>query len=161
QLSHLIMEGEQDTTRFTELFGTAPVWLLQFTGMAMDARLLKFRLPDLTKTLKWGSAGYEDARRWPLLPLGVMTAGNPIPDSSERLLWITLFCMRPEGDSIRDLEEYLSRDFEEYLSPEERSYRKKDSILDAMFFALELDGSQKKNGLAMRSGACASSLSGS
>ena len=76
-----IIKGDgEESARFAEIFGTAPVWLLQFTGMALDARLLKFDLPDIGDTLGWGSAGYEDARRWPLVPVGTIMAGDPIPD---------------------------------------------------------------------------------
>src|SRR5256885_9741602 len=70
QLFPIIVGGRNQSARFTEIFRTSPVWLLQFTGMALDARLLKFDLPDVSDTLRWGSAGYEDARRWPLLPVG-------------------------------------------------------------------------------------------
>jgi hypothetical protein len=59
RLFPIINRGEKESARFTEIFRTAPVWLLQFTGMAMDARFLKFHLPDLSKSLRWGSAGFE------------------------------------------------------------------------------------------------------
>ena len=75
----IIGDGEE-STRFTEIFRTAPAWLLHFTAMAMDARLLKFDLPsNISDTFKWGSAGYEDAR-WPLLPVGTM---RPDPRRTE------------------------------------------------------------------------------
>src|SRR5271165_4581498 len=79
-------------TRFSDIFRTAPVWLLQFTGMACDARLLQFQLPDLSQTLSWGSVGYVAARRWPLLPSGLLEAGDPIPPNDPRWIWIALFC---------------------------------------------------------------------
>ena len=75
----IVGDEAEAAERFTEIFCKAPIWLLQFTALAMDARILKFRLPSLTANLKWGSDGFEDARRWPLLPLGMMTAGDPIP----------------------------------------------------------------------------------
>ena len=71
QLRPKIMGSEKESTRFTELFEAAPVWLLQFTGMIWDASLLKFQLPEVSQRLSWGSAGYEEARRWPLLPSGL------------------------------------------------------------------------------------------
>jgi hypothetical protein len=74
RLLPIIIGAEESSTRFTEIFRTAPVWLLQFTGTSMDARMLKFHLPDISQRISWGSAGFKDARRWPLLPLGVMTA---------------------------------------------------------------------------------------
>jgi hypothetical protein len=88
-----IIEDGEESTRFTEIFMTAPAWLLRFTAVAMDARLLKFDLPsNISDTFKWGSAGYEDARRWPLLPVGTITAGDPIPASDPRRVWIILAC---------------------------------------------------------------------
>src|SRR4029450_4368530 len=62
QLFPIIKKDERVSARFTKIFRTAPVWLLQLTGMALDARLLKFDLPDISDTLRWGSAGLEDAR---------------------------------------------------------------------------------------------------
>ena len=89
-----IIKGDgNELARFTEIFRTAPVWLLQFTGMALDARLLRFDLPDIRDTLGWGSTGYDDARRWPLLPAGTIMAGDPIPDLDARRLWIILVCI--------------------------------------------------------------------
>jgi hypothetical protein len=66
--------------RFTEIFRAAPSWLLKFTSMSLDARVLGFELPDLTAAPQWGSAGLQDARRWPLLPLGTIAAGDPVPE---------------------------------------------------------------------------------
>jgi hypothetical protein len=135
RLSPIIMQGELASARFTKIFKTAPIWLLQFTAVAMDARLLKFDLPDISSTLKWGSAGFEDARRWPLLPLGTMTAGDPIPDLDERRLWIILAYMMTSGD--------LSQ-FEYDLPPvteEIRSHHDgKLGLVDDMMLALDLDG---------------------
>jgi hypothetical protein len=67
RLLPIIIGDEESSARFTEIFRTAPVWLLQFTGIAMDAGFLEFHLPNITKNLRWGSDGFEDARRWPLL----------------------------------------------------------------------------------------------
>jgi hypothetical protein len=92
QLRPKIRGSEQESARFADIFRTAPVWLLQFTGMAWDARLLQFQLPDLSQTLSWGSGGYEAARRWPLLPSGLLEAGDPIPPNDPRWIWIALFC---------------------------------------------------------------------
>ena len=59
------MVSEEASEHFTAIFKKAPVWLFQFTATALDTYFLKFDLPDLMKTLKWGSAGYERARSWP------------------------------------------------------------------------------------------------
>jgi hypothetical protein len=132
RLFPIIKRDGEESARFTEIFRTAPVWLLQFTGMALDARLLKFDLPDISDTLRWGSAAYEDARRWPLLPVGTITSGDPIPDSDPRRLWIILFCMITEP--FPDLED-LSREDEEI-----RSHREIDPLLQDLSLAVDLDG---------------------
>lgn len=115
QLGPLILKGEESTARFTEIFAEAPIWLMQFTGLAMDARLLNFHLPDISRCrLSWGGAGYEDARRWPLLPSGTMTAGDPIPDADPRYLWLVLSCILTVGGSpFQDFDDRLSREEEE------------------------------------------------
>jgi len=135
RLYPIIDRGEKGSVRFTEIFRMAPVWLLQFTGMAMDARLVKFDLPDVSTALRWGSAGYEDARRWPSLPLGTMMAGDPIPDLDPRRVWITLFCMRTEP--IPDFADILSREDEEI-----RSHR--DPLVEDISLALDLDRKPEK-----------------
>jgi hypothetical protein len=131
QLYPIIKGDGKESARFTKIFRTAPVWLLQFTGMALDARLLKFDLPDISDTLRWGSAGYEDARRWPLLPVGTITAGDLIPDSDPRRLWIILYCIMTEP--FPNLED-LSREDEDI-----RSHREKNPLLEDIFLALDLD----------------------
>jgi hypothetical protein len=68
----------REAARFTEIFSTAPVWLLQFTNIELDAWLLKFDLPDISAELMWGVEGVKDSKRWPLLPLGTMAAGDPV-----------------------------------------------------------------------------------
>jgi hypothetical protein len=114
QLDPMIMQGKEASARFTEIFAAAPVWLLQFTGLLNDARLLKFDLPDMPKLLSWGSAGFEDAQRWPLLPLGTMTAGDPIPSRDPRQLWLIPFCVvRGGGDLIQFLKSRPSGEEEE------------------------------------------------
>jgi hypothetical protein len=71
--------AEDQLARFTEIFKEAPVWLLQFTWTFLDAKVLKFDLPDLSEPCQFGKLGLRDAWRWPMLPVGVMTAGDPIP----------------------------------------------------------------------------------
>ena len=72
-----IIGENQIEARLTEIFRTAPFWLLQFTGIAMDARLLNFRVPDIIKAAvhlgeRWvprcsivavASRGHDDGRR--------------------------------------------------------------------------------------------------
>jgi hypothetical protein len=75
-----IISGKDETETFSRIFEQAPPWLLQFTTIALDALLLKFQLPDLSAPAKWGRDGIKDARRWPLLPLGMITAGEPVTE---------------------------------------------------------------------------------
>ena len=54
RLLPIILGGEEESGKFAEIFSTAPVWLLQFTGMAMDARFLEFHLPDMSRNINMG-----------------------------------------------------------------------------------------------------------
>jgi hypothetical protein len=51
--------------------------------MRWDASLLNFDLPAMSDKQVWGEQGVADMLRWPLLPLGMMTDGDPIPDALE------------------------------------------------------------------------------
>jgi hypothetical protein len=128
QLLPIIIGSEDSSARFSEIFSTAPVWLLQFTGISLDARLLKFHVPDISQKLTWGSAGYKDALRWPLLPSGVMTAGDPIPHNDPRQLLLILFCIMTAGDPMQAFENRLSLEKEET-----RSHRAVDPLVDDFF----------------------------
>jgi hypothetical protein len=76
----IVMNGaKEERAKFTEIFSAAPVWLLTYTFTWIDAKLLKFDLPDLSAAPQWGEIGSGGARRrWPELPVGVMTEGDPI-----------------------------------------------------------------------------------
>lgn len=113
ELYRIIIGDREESSRFTEIFRRAPVWLLQFTGMALDARILKFELPNISKKLRWGSSGFDDSRRWPLLPLDTISAGDPIPDLDPRWFFIIVCCMITEP--FPNLED-LSRQPEKELS---------------------------------------------
>jgi hypothetical protein len=126
-----IMAGADESAQFTQIFTAAPVWLLQFTATAMDARLLKFELPDSSRRFIWGSAGYEDAQRWPLLPLGRMADGEPIPTLDARRLWIALACQITAGEFPDDMESPKEEQKDPLLS---------DPLLNDIAFALTLDG---------------------
>jgi hypothetical protein len=82
KLYPVIMKGTDEAEKFTEIFRTAPVWLLKFTQMDLDASLLKFDLPKMSEKQLWGEEGLKDLLRWPLLPLGRMTDGNPVPEGA-------------------------------------------------------------------------------
>jgi hypothetical protein len=101
-------DAKKQSARFTEIFRAAPGWLLTFTLMFMDAGLLKFRLPDKPGTLKWGSAGYQESRRYPLLPSGTMTDGDPVSDEDAQV-WPFSLDMMKEAAS-RAAKDNLSRE---------------------------------------------------
>jgi hypothetical protein len=134
QLYPIIVGSEKESERFTEIFRTAPVWLLQFTGMVIDSRFLPFQLPDLSPTTRWGSAGYEEARRWPLIPSGMMAAGAPIPDSDERGLWLLVFCMITDGGTFADYSDSLFQ-----VDEEIPSHSGEVHLLDDISLALDMD----------------------
>ncbi len=134
QLLPIIMKGEELPARFAEIFKTAPIWLLQFTGTAWDAHLLEFHLPDMKK-LRWGIAGYEEARQWPLLPSGTITAGDPIPDPDieGRWIWLGYYCIATP---------FIPNFVDELFRAEEKNpiHLYSDPILEEMNFILDLDG---------------------
>jgi hypothetical protein len=111
---HYWREHVPESARFTEIFRTAPVWLLQFTRIWLDAPALEFDPPDISAELLWGVEGVKDAERWPRLPLGTMAAGDPV-------------CIAPEefGSDLSP-EEFGSdlspEEFGSDLSPEERRF---------------------------------------
>jgi hypothetical protein len=71
-----IIKGDNETEKFAEIFRSAPIWLLQFTFMAVDAAALKFGLPEMPSQRR--EEIFEYAKRWPLLPLGTMAGGEPV-----------------------------------------------------------------------------------
>ena len=136
RLLPIIIGDKESSARFTKIFRKAPVWFLQFTGIATDARFLKFQLPNLIKVLRWGSDGYKEARRWPLLPAGTMTAGDPIPLIDGRRLWLDINCVITTP--IPDFEDMLSRDEEE--NPPHRDKVPFHDFYEDILFTLRLDG---------------------
>ena len=92
QLLFPIIVGEEaSSSQFAKIFSTAPAWLLQFTRTVLDAWIIRFRLPEMKPNPNWGIAGFEDAEHWPLLPNGVLTAGEPIPHHDARhMMLVTL-----------------------------------------------------------------------
>jgi hypothetical protein len=83
-LSPIILGDTKASARFAEVFRAAPVWLLNFTQTFIDAALVEFDLPIKSWRPKWGRAGYEESRLWPLLPSCTMAAGDPVPDEEAR-----------------------------------------------------------------------------
>ncbi len=130
---HPVIIGSEKTSRFAEIFETAPSWLLQFTVIAMDARLLEFDLPDISTKFRWGSAGLEEARKWPSLPSGTLTAGDPIPDRDPRQL--CLACLYVLATRIPIDREMLLLPQSELEILADDGYR--DPLSDDMKFALD------------------------
>jgi hypothetical protein len=66
-----IMNGANETEKFTEIFRTTPVWLLEFTQMWLDAAILQFDLPETS-----GKQIRDEKSQWPLLPWMVINASS-------------------------------------------------------------------------------------
>ena len=75
-----LTSGKNEAETFLAAFEQAPLWLLHFTTVALDAFILKLNLPELSAPARWGMEGIKDARRWPLLPLGTIAAGQPVSE---------------------------------------------------------------------------------
>jgi hypothetical protein len=105
----IVMNGaEEERARLTEIFSAAPVWLLTYTFTKIDAKLLKFDLPDLSAAPQWGEIGRRHAWRWPMLPVGVMTEGDPIVEeeidpslSAEDCVFALRMLDKPEDEWTR------------------------------------------------------------
>jgi hypothetical protein len=69
-----------DPADLTIIFRNAPPWLLKYTWLPLGAEYVKYEVPDLSAAPAFGSIGLEDANRWPRLPLGTMTAGDPVSE---------------------------------------------------------------------------------
>jgi hypothetical protein len=52
KLYPIIIEGANERDRFAEIFAAAPIWLMNFTDMAIDEYFLKFRCPRCA-TERW------------------------------------------------------------------------------------------------------------
>ena len=77
------VHGANDNLKFERIFSKAPVWLLKFTGVEWDAKLLGFKLRKLVGAPELGSEARRDRNRWPFLPEGTIDAGGPCSDADE------------------------------------------------------------------------------
>ena len=77
------LPGANDNLKFERIFSKAPVWLLKFTGVEWDAKLLGFKLRKLVGAPELGSEARRDRNRWPSLPQGTIDAGGPCSDPDE------------------------------------------------------------------------------
>ena len=72
--SSSLARTESDT--FSEIFRDAPAWLLDFTSVSFDAKLLNFELPDRDSV--GNGSGWLQELAVALLPTRIMTAGEPV-----------------------------------------------------------------------------------
>ena len=77
------LPGANDNLKFERIFSKAPVWLLKFTGVEWDAKLLGFKLPKLIGAPALGSKARLERNQWPILPKGTIDAGGPCSDPDE------------------------------------------------------------------------------
>jgi hypothetical protein len=75
--------GRNDNLRFERIFSKAPAWLLKFTAVEWDAKLLGFKLPKLVGTPELGREARIDRNCWPFLPMGTIDAGGPCSEPDE------------------------------------------------------------------------------
>jgi hypothetical protein len=129
QLFPVILAGAKEAAKFTEIFRTAPGWLLHFTSTLLDSAYLGFDLPQESWRPKWGTAGYKESRQWPLLPLGTMTDGDPVPDKDARL-WLFPLGLTKEADRGPDFEVNVSQEDEDNPSREAELVEDAELLLD-------------------------------
>ena len=79
------LPGANDNLKFERIFSKAPVWLLKFTGVEWDAKLLGFKLRKLVGAPELGSEARRDRNQWPSLPKGTIDAGGPCSDAGRTM----------------------------------------------------------------------------
>ena len=77
------LPGANDNLKFERIFSKAPVWLLKFTGVEWDAKLLGFKLRKLVGAPELGSEARLERNQWPFLPEGTIDAGGPCSEPDE------------------------------------------------------------------------------
>ena len=77
------LHGANDNLKFERIFSKAPVWLLKFTGVEWDAKLLGFKLRKLVGAPELGSEARLERNQWPFLPKGIIDAGGPCSEADE------------------------------------------------------------------------------
>jgi hypothetical protein len=75
--------GDNDNSKFERIFSEAPAWLLKFTAIEWDAKLLGFKLRKLVGTPALGREARLDRNKWPDLPEGTIDAGGPCSKPDE------------------------------------------------------------------------------
>jgi hypothetical protein len=77
------LRGGNDNLKFEQIFSEAPAWLLKFTAIEWDAKLLGFELRKLIGTPALGRDARLDRNKWPSLPEGTIDAGGPCSEPDE------------------------------------------------------------------------------
>jgi hypothetical protein len=77
------LRGGNNNLKFERIFSEAPAWLLKFTGIEWDAKLLGFKLRKLVGTPALGREARRDRNKWPSLPEGTIDAGGPCSEPDE------------------------------------------------------------------------------
>ena len=77
------LRGGNDNLKFERIFSEAPAWLLKFTAVEWDAKLLGFKLRKLVGTPELGREARLDRNSWPSLPQGTIDAGGPCSEPDE------------------------------------------------------------------------------
>jgi|ERR1035437_8123023 hypothetical protein len=77
------LRGGNDNLKFERIFSEAPAWLLKFTAIEWDGKLLGFKLRKLVGTPALGREARLDRNKWPSLPEGTIDAGGPCSEPDE------------------------------------------------------------------------------
>jgi hypothetical protein len=75
--------GGNDNSKFERIFSEAPAWLLKFTAIEWDAKLLGFKLRELVGAPELGRQARLDRNYWPCLPSETIDAGGPCSEPDE------------------------------------------------------------------------------
>jgi hypothetical protein len=96
-----------DRSKFEQIFFEAPVWLLKFTAIEWDAKLLGFKLPKLVGAPELGREARLERNNWPQLPEGTIDAGGPCTEPEEP--WETIVERRCREPGLTWRRELLER----------------------------------------------------
>ena len=77
------LPGGNNNLKFERIFSEAPAWLLKFTAVEWDAKLLGFKLRKLVGTPELGRNARLGRNNWPSLPEGTIDAGGPCSEPDE------------------------------------------------------------------------------
>jgi hypothetical protein len=77
------LSGDNDNLKLEQIFSEAPAWLLKFTAVEWDAKILGFKLPELVGTPELGRYARVDRNSWPVLPHGTINEEGPCLEPDE------------------------------------------------------------------------------